>query len=257
MLVTDADTEAYANAAPFPHTKFDGFFSDDRLRAVMFEIENAKIDPEARGYGWLGKRRASDLGKFPPLTKALVEELNGPEFIACLEKLTGIEGLIADPYLEGGGIHQIPAGGYLKLHTDFNWHKRLGLHRRINLLLYLNEEWNEEWGGHIELWREEDIGKPDAKASASYAPIFNRMVIFNTTDFSYHGHPEPLKCPVWKTRNSLALYYYSKERPESEIRFGHSERTNYRARADEKLGLRHKIHQTLIRHPGIRKLMGR
>lgn len=79
-------------------------------------------------------------------------ELNGPEFRAWLSDVTGIPGLLADPELEGGGIHQIPTGGYLKIHTDFNWNKRLEMHRRVNVLLYLNEDWDEDWGGHIEFW---------------------------------------------------------------------------------------------------------
>jgi len=248
------DFERYRSAVPFPHIMFDDFFDAARLRAVADEIRQARIDPEAPAYGSLGKRRASDLEKFPPLTKALVEEMNGPEFISWLEKLTGIKGLEPDPYLEGGGIHQIPSGGYLKIHTDFNWHRRLKMHRRVNVLLYLNEDWKDEWGGHLELWSEKDVGSPWGKASARFSPLFNRMIVFSTTDFSYHGHPDKLTCPESVTRNSIALYYYSKERPPEEIRFGASDMTNYRARINERLGIKHKIHQFLIKHPAVRSI---
>ncbi len=244
----------YKGAEPFPHLMLENFLPEDRIRRIAREIAAARIDPEAPGYGWLGKRRASEIDKFPPETRKLVEELNAPPFIRWLEEVTGIEGLYPDPYLEGGGIHQIPPGGFLKIHTDFNWHRRLEMHRRVNLLLYLNEDWQEEWGGQLELWRESDISSADGKPAASFAPIFNRMVIFSTTDFSYHGHPHKLTCPPDRTRNSIALYYYSKERPQSEIRFGNSEMTNYRARPEEHLGLKHKIHQALIRHPFARRL---
>jgi hypothetical protein len=250
-------SEQYRLAAPFPHIKIDGHFPDERLRGIVGEIQAAQIDPEAPGYGWLDKRRASELDRFPPKTRELVEELNSPPFIAWLEQLTGIEGLIPDPSLEGGGIHQINTGGYLKIHTDFNWHKRLELHRRINLLLYLNEGWDEQWGGALELWHERELASPRGRPAASYAPLFNRMVIFSTTDFSYHGHPEPLKCPPHVRRNSIALYYYSKTRPQNEIRFGHSDMTNYRARQTDRLGFKHKIHQALIRSPLLRKVVRR
>lgn len=250
-------SEQYRNAAPFPHLVLENYFSEDRLRAVAAEIAAAKIDPEAPGYGWLGKRRASNLDEFPPRAKALVEELNGPEFIAWLEKVTGISDLQPDPYLEGGGIHQIPPGGFLKLHTDFNWHKRLQLHRRVNVLLYLNEGWKDEWNGHLELWHETDIGSPHGRPAARYAPTFGKMVIFSTTDTSYHGHPDPLACPADVTRNSIAMYYYTKDRPASEIRFGASDRTNYRPKAGESFGIKHRIHQALIRLPFLRSLIGR
>ena len=247
--------EKYRTADPFPHVMVDDFLPEERVRAVMREIEAARIDPEAPGYGWFGKRRASELEQFPPLTRELVEELNSPDIIQWLEQVTGIQGLHPDPYLEGGGIHQTPTGGYLKIHTDFNWHRRLQMHRRVNLLLYLNEDWQEEWGGQLELWRESDIETEDGRPVASFAPLFNRLVIFSTTDFSYHGHPHKLSCPPDRTRNSIALYYYSKDRPESEIRFGNSEMTNYRARPEEHLGLKHKIHQALIKHPLARGLV--
>ncbi|HEX8654753.1 MAG TPA: 2OG-Fe(II) oxygenase [Allosphingosinicella sp.] len=248
--------DAYQNARPFPHIMIDDFFPPERIEAVTREIAAARIDPEAPGYGWFGKRRASDLETFPPETRRLVEEMNGPEFIRWLEQVTGIQGLEPDPYLEGGGIHQTPAGGFLKIHTDFNWHRRLERHRRVNILLYLNEDWDENWGGSLELWDEKDINAPDGRPGARIAPLLNRLVIFSTTDFSYHGHPHKLTCPPDRTRNSIALYYYSKERPQEEIKFGHSEMTNYRARHEEEgLGLKHKAHQLMLRSPRVRKLI--
>ena len=254
-LDTDPPTAEYRHARPFPHAIFDGIFQDERLRRVAREIKSARIDPEAPGYGWFGKRRISDLGRLPAETRKLIEEMNSEPFLAWLEKLTGIANLKPDPYLEGGGVHQIPPGGFLKIHTDFNWHRRLRLHRRVNALLYLNEGWKEEWGGHLELWHERDVERADGQPTMRIAPIFNRMVVFSTTDSSYHGHPEKLACPAGTTRNSIALYYYSEGRPSEEVRFGKSVMTNYREhRAADNLGLKHKIHQILIRYPKLRGL---
>jgi hypothetical protein len=130
-----------------------------------------------------------------------------------LQELTGIkETLLPDPYLEGGGYHEIKPGGLLKVHADFNKHQFTMLDRRINLLVYLNKDWEESYGGHFELW--------NTKMTKSYRkvlPVFNRLAIFSTTDFSYHGHPDALSCPPDRSRKSIALYYYSNGRPKSEV----------------------------------------
>jgi Rps23 Pro-64 3,4-dihydroxylase Tpa1-like proline 4-hydroxylase len=137
--------------------------------------------------------------------------------MAFLEKLTGIAGLIPDPHLRGGGLHEIRQGGALGVHADFNFYKRLNLYRRLNLLIYLNANWAEEWGGHLELW--DRTGK---QCVQRVAPIFNRAVIFDTSNFSYHGHPHPLQCPPDRSRKSLALYYYTVEAPADEDRAPHT-----------------------------------
>ena len=134
--------------------------------------------------------------------------LNSGPFLAFLERLTGINGLIADPHLRGGGVHIIRRGGKLGIHADFNHHKRLKVFRRLNLLLYLNREWDEAWGGHLELWN-----RDKTRCCRRIAPVFNRTVIFDTSNFSYHGHPEPLECPQDESRKSLALYYYTVDCP--------------------------------------------
>ena len=144
-------------------------------------------------------------------TRLLLYQLNGSVFLQFLEQLTGIDGLIPDPYFGGGGLHQIERGGYLKVHADFNWHPKLRLDRRLNLLLYLNKDWKEAYGGHLELW-----SRNMTRCVQRILPIFNRCVIFSTTDTSYHGHPDPLRCPPSITRKSLALYYYTNGRPEQE-----------------------------------------
>jgi hypothetical protein len=109
------------------------------------------------------------------------------------------------------------------VHADFNKHSTYDLDRRLNLLLYLNKDWPEEYGGHLELW-----DRQMQKCEAKVLPIFNRVLIFGTTDFTYHGHPDPLRCPEGVTRKSLALYYFSNGRPAEEVTGGHS--TIFRAR---------------------------
>ncbi|MBU2887588.1 2OG-Fe(II) oxygenase [Gilvimarinus agarilyticus] len=111
----------------------------------------------------------------------------------------------------GGGFHSTLPGGKLDLHADFNIHLRNGLDRRINLILFLNKDWCESYGGHLELWDENLAAQPKR-----VLPVFNRAVIFGTTDFTYHGQPIELNCPEDRFRKSLALYYYSNGRPEAE-----------------------------------------
>ena len=143
--------------------------------------------------------------RFIPLfTRQFLYALNSASFLKFLEELTGIDGLLGDPQFEGGGLHQIPAGGKLAIHVDFNRHSYYGLDRRLNLLVYLNKNWKEEYGGHFELW-DRDMKQMMTKV----APLFNRIVIFTTSHISFHGHPDPLNCPSNVTRKSLALYYYT------------------------------------------------
>lgn len=119
-----------------------------------------------------------------------------------------------DPYFEGGGFHEIKPGGYLKMHVDFHKHKQMNLDRRLNILVYLNEDWKEEYGGHFELW-EKDMSKSVTKI----LPVFNRLAMFSTTDY-WHGHPDPLTCPPDRSQRSLLLYYYTNGRPAEEVKSG-------------------------------------
>jgi Rps23 Pro-64 3,4-dihydroxylase Tpa1-like proline 4-hydroxylase len=147
-------------------------------------------------------------------------------FIDFLETLTGITGLLPDPHLWGGGLHQIQRGGFLKVHADFNRHERLDLDRRLNLLVYLNKDWKEEYGGQLELW-----SRDMKRCEERVLPVFNRCVVFSTTDTSYHGHPDELTCPEGWTRKSMALYYYTTGRSAEETSQSHS--TLYQERPGE------------------------
>jgi hypothetical protein len=137
--------------------------------------------------------------------------------------LTGIQGLVPDPHLWGGGLHQILPGGKLAVHADFNKYPHFKLDRRLNVLVYLNRDWQEQWGGQLELWN-----RDMTRCEQRILPLFNRMVCFSTTDSSFHGHPDPLRCPADRTRRSLALYYYSNGRPAEEIGRPHTTLFQYR-----------------------------
>ena len=157
------------------------------------------------------KRTTRSELEIPPFARALIHSLNSGPFIDFLEEVTEIRGLVPDPHLWGGGFHALPRGGKLGIHTDFNFHKKLGLDRRINVLVYLNRNWTEAYGGHFEAWC------PNGnKAEARYLPIFNRVVIFGTTDFTFHGNPDPVACPEGMSRKSIAMYYYTNGRPAEE-----------------------------------------
>lgn len=240
----------YAQAQPFPHIVIDNFLPEDILDRVLEEFP----DPQKIAWKTFDNSAEKKLASTSELqmgenTRLLLQQLNSSTFISFLEKLTGIDGIIPDPHFVGGGLHQIEKGGYLKIHVDFNRHKRMRLDRRLNLLIYLNKDWQEEYGGHFEMWNTEMT-----KCEKKILPIFNRCVIFSTTDFSFHGHPEPLNCPKNRTRKSLALYYYSNGRPAEEVGDGHS--TVFRERPQESIDNSNKKTSTAsILKKGIKKLL--
>jgi hypothetical protein len=214
----------YRAARPFPHVVIDNFIPEDRvIEDVLQEF------PAPGSLDWVQYNRPSEMklasrdeSQLGPVTRHLLQQFNSSVF--CLEQLTGIEGIIPDPHFLGGGLHQIERGGFLKVHTDFNWYGRLKLDRRINVLLYLNQDWQESYGGHLELWTA-DMSRCEQRV----LPVANRCVIFSTTGTSFHGHPEALTCPEGKTRKSLALYYYTNGGPQEERRYS----TVFRRRPDE------------------------
>jgi Rps23 Pro-64 3,4-dihydroxylase Tpa1-like proline 4-hydroxylase len=209
----DALRESYQRAEPFEHAAIDGLFDDEVLEGILADF------PTPAAMRWMRFDNAAErkLGFYHETStisdriRAFLDAMNGFELLLFLERLTGIEGLIPDPYFGGGGLHQIEPGGFLKIHADFNVHPKLKLDRRLNVLVYLNRNWNEEYGGHLELW-DASLSRPVQKI----APLFNRTVIFSTGEQSFHGHPEPLRTPPGVTRKSVSLYYYTAGRPESE-----------------------------------------
>ena len=204
--IGDALMGEYAFAEPFPHIVIDDFLPTElaeKLLAHFPQDKKAHDKVYERGYGGLHKRQVFpyDCDEFVRNTFSF---FNSAAMLQFLEGVTNIKGLLPDPYFSGGGFHEISAGGLLGIHADFRVNEGLQLLRRVNVLIYLNKNWQESYGGKLELWDK----SMQAKAK-EIAPIFNRCVIFNTDADSFHGHPEPLTTPDGITRKSIALYYYT------------------------------------------------
>lgn len=241
-----AQAGAYRSAEPFPHIVLDDFADPRLLEQVLEEVSGEG------GLLWSGmddrfqRKFASPTTRhMGPCTRRLINFMNGQEMLGFLEQLTGIEGLVADWQLAGGGVHALREGGYLNVHADFNLHRHLRLDRRINLLLYLNKDWREEYGGGLELW--------DTQMTACakrIMPLFNRCVIFNTTDTSFHGNPVPVAAPDGRTRLSLAFYYYNNGRPAEETANPHAtvfkHRPGEETRMDRVRGIAKKLAPPLL-----------
>ena len=215
LLRADIDKKAasFRDGQPFPHIVIDHFPSEDHIRFLVdrFPVPTHPVwlDWRVRSphhYGKLGPGDSSKFALLEPAFLMALQEFNSWKFLNFLEALTGIQGLIPDPYFSGGGLHQIITGGILDIHTDFNDYKKLQLYRRLNVLIYLNEDWEESWNGCLEFW---DGGAANGKCVKSIAPLLNRAVVFETDKASFHGHPVPWNAPNETTRKSIALYYYT------------------------------------------------
>ena len=197
----------FAAALPFPHLVFDDFVAPQVARAVFDEFAGLPDTWTYYRHVNENKRGFAELSRMGPATQALIGELSSPGFLAAIEALTGVRGLLADPDLDGGGLHETLPGGFLNVHTDFLSHTtRPHWSRQVNLLLFLNPGWEESYRGWLELW------DADARqAVARIAPVFNRCVIFRTGNRSFHGVPTAVACPPGTSRRSLALYYFRDE----------------------------------------------
>lgn len=209
------EIKEYKNNYPFAHINFSNFISEDLLKKIN------KHFPSPEQIKWRSfqnnleiKLASQTRNDIPEFILKVLDEFNSEIFLNYLGKLTGIENLLPDFSYLGGGLHSIPKGGKLGIHTDFGYHNLNDqtVYRRVNFLLYLNLDWKDEYGGHLELW------DSNTKTSAKKVlPLAGNVVIFNTDSDSFHGHPLPLTCPEDRQRRSLALYYYTKEKPNKQI----------------------------------------
>jgi len=216
----------FREAQPYPHVHLKEFLDQYVAAKTAGEFPDMATDAWTRykhpNENKLGLAKRS---LFPPLLGEVVDELNSEAFVRWLSQLTGIPGLVPDDMLEGGGLHQSGAGGFLNVHTDFsNHHYHKHWRRQVNLILYLNPNWQERWGGALELWDREM-----RRCVVQIPPLFNEALIFRTDEISYHGFPDPLRCPDGESRKSLALYYYTAESG-AEVK---TRSTNYRPRPED------------------------
>jgi len=197
------NSQDFRLAKPFPHAVIDQFLDHELAAAVASvfpgpdQIEWRRINNDTNQ-----RRIQYKDSKLPLEIRGLIREMNSSRFLLFLETLTGLDGLIGDPYGLGGGAHISGRGEHLQMHEDWNWHHKLQLHRRINAILYLNESWDEAWGGGLEFW---DHGTKEP--ARVILPAFNRLVVFST-EGSLHGHPHPNRCPANQYRRAINLYYY-------------------------------------------------
>lgn len=201
----DAIAADYRANKPFPHLARDGWLIPEAGQTAAREFPIEANDHWIR-YRHVNENKASThhWEDFPPTIRAIIEEMNSPRFLALISRITGIEGLRADPNIEGGGMHQSWTGGFLNVHTDFTMHRdQPGWRRRCNLILYLNEGWDPAWGGALQLW---DSRMKDQVKTVDC--LLNRAVLFNTPR-ALHGFPDPLTCPSTQSRKSLQWYYYT------------------------------------------------
>lgn len=197
--------EEYLAARPWPHVVVADLLPVDALEAVVDEIRD--LDPDEMEQSSSRrhvKRELSDVSRSGPATRRVLDLLDSDAFVRFLSDLTGVPGLVPDPDHIGAGIHETPPGGYTMIHVDFPAHPVTRLHHRVNVLLYLNQDWEDDWGGHLELWPHHmrAMGR-------RVRPSFNSTVIFATDASTFHGLPEPVACPPGRSRISLAAYYYS------------------------------------------------
>jgi Rps23 Pro-64 3,4-dihydroxylase Tpa1-like proline 4-hydroxylase len=203
----------YAAAQPFPHIVLDDFLVPRFAEEIASELTTTDIgdwDRDEHSEQVL-KRTMESPDRLPTMTAMALRYMNSAHACRFFSALTGIEHLRPDPSYVGGGVHVTMPGGRLGVHADFNLHPASGMHRRVNALLFLNEGWESSWLGQLELWPK-DLGRPEV----SVDPVLNRMVAFTITEDAFHGVPAPLGCPPDRKRFSLALYYYTEDRPDEE-----------------------------------------
>jgi hypothetical protein len=193
---------------PYPHVHLQEFLDPDIAAEMASEFPDMATDAWTRyKHPNENKLGLAKRALFPAQLGEVVDELNSPAFVYWLSQLTGIPDLVSDEMLEGGGLHQSGRGGFLNVHTDFsNHHYHKHWKRQVNLILYLNPKWDKQWGGALELWDREM-----RHCVTKIPPLFNEALIFRTDEISYHGFPDPLRCPETESRKSLALYYYTIE----------------------------------------------
>ncbi len=208
----------FQQALPFRHVAIDGFLKPEAAEALLRDFPAFDKRKAMNEMGEIGRKAVFEsVADISPFYREFYRYINSPEFLEAISQLTGIPDLIADETLFGGGTHENLDGQSLDTHVDFNIDERRMLHRRLNVLVYLNKEWRDEWGGLIEL--HSDPWNPKANQVKSFAPLFNRAVIFETNEYSWHGFKRIAlpKGMAELSRKSFSIYLYTKCRPVEEV----------------------------------------
>ena len=207
----------YEQGQPFKYVVIDNFFKEDIAKELAGQFPNYDDDKVWNIYKnpLENKRLTPDWNLFPPATYRAFTFLNSPEFLKTIGDIIGIDNIIPDMGLHGGGWHITPSGGKLNVHLDYSIHPKLGLERRANLIIYLSEDWKPEYGGQLGLWSHDNETNLPKECVSKVDVKFNRAVIFDTTQNSWHGLPEEVASPKGVNRKSLNIYYLTEPRAEA------------------------------------------
>ncbi len=242
--IAQAYKSSFQNADPFPNIHFRNFFNEEILDSVLEELQNVD-KTDGISFKSLNEVKFVSKGElyFGDKTKAFIHFLNSQPFLQFLQIISLIEEtLIPDSYLEGGGLYETKKGGFVKIHADINKHRLTQLDKRLHLMVFLNKDWKQEYGGDYELWN-----KDMTHCVKKVLPEFNSLFFFTTTDDSYHGSPDPLQCPENRSNKSVSLFYYSNGRPSNEVNEGfHDHSINYKFRKGNKADNKMAVYNALL-----------
>ena len=215
--------EDFLAKKPFKYTVIEEFFDSELAEKIYQSYPEIDLDNKSwDGTTYLDQRNKFTKTKFTKnsILNNVFSSLNSSDFLEKIETITSIDELIGDPDLFGGGLHQSVKGAVLNVHIDYNLHPETKLHRRCNLIIFMNKNWKDKYEGHLELW--DFVNHKNGKRIEKISPVFNRAVIFETNEISFHGHPHKLNTPDGINRKSIATYYYTKTRPENEVASEHN-----------------------------------
>jgi len=208
----------FRDAHPFPHILFKGLFSERLLSQVHDEFADLKstdwVKYDTENEKKLGSRINARLG---PATQLYFDIIHSGEFTRFLAAVSGLDYVIPDPMLFGGGLHEIPQGGKFAVHIDFNKHPVTALDNRLVFITYLNRDWLPSYGGSLELW-----DPVSNRKAAKIVPEFGHSILFSQTSKSLHGHPDAVCAPDGRPRRSVAAYFYTNGRDDEDSTSSHS-----------------------------------
>jgi Rps23 Pro-64 3,4-dihydroxylase Tpa1-like proline 4-hydroxylase len=209
----DSDTlsKQFENSLPFQHVVIDNFLKEEIASEVakQFPDHDDPVWTVAYDNPVEKKKACSHWDKFPPSIYNVIYDLCSHSFVSIIKQITKNENILADFGLHGGGMHSHNVGGKLNIHKDYSLHPKIPYMRNYNLIIYMTPDWKPSWGGGLELWSHDEENNQPKECITKIENRFNRAVLFNTTQNSWHGLPEQLHCPANIARRSLAVYYVS------------------------------------------------